>query len=259
VTDDGVPALGGVNPYDSANMPAGHVVYIQQTGELVLSDADLTSTDFVRNGLMVNYDKVGFVQGELNPLVYFSCTDLSTGIGYNILEQDIAYEFGVNTNVVINSLAADVFTDKLYADLKILCGLLDRVTVSNERQVMERYESQGMSGDVLTNAVQRHMADEKARLSDVLHDRFNNMLEMCDRHMSDVSRTQTDLGARMNRLDLIVTRLDQDEGSYKQLMSDNEDVDMMQAIMLKSNAEAVYQASLKAGASIIQMTLSNFI
>ncbi|MDR1000521.1 MAG: flagellar hook-associated protein FlgL [Clostridiales bacterium] len=258
-TDGGVPALGGVNPYDSANIPAGNIVYIQQTGELVMSDADAVSADFVQNGLRVNYDKIGIAQGELNPLVYFSCTDLSTGIGYNMLEQHVAYEFGVNTRVDINSLAADVLTDKLYADLNNLCKLLDRVTISDEQQVTELYKSQGMIGDVLANATQRHLADEKARLSEVLHNRFNNMLEMCDRHMSVISRMQADLGARINRLDLIVTRLDQEEGSYKQLMSDNEDVDMMRAIMLKSNAEAVYQASLKAGASIIQMTLSSFI
>ena len=82
---------------------------------------------------------------------------------------------------------------------------------------------------------------------------------MCDNYLAAISKEQTDLGARMNRLDLISARLNQDEGSYMKLMSDNEDTDMMEAIMFKSNAEAVYQASLKAGASIIQMTLSNFI
>ncbi|MDR2751183.1 MAG: hypothetical protein LBC41_11025, partial [Clostridiales bacterium] len=117
----------------------------------------------------------------------------------------------------------------------------------------------GYAGAELEDAANRQMAEEKAVLSTVLHDRFNNMLSVCDSHLAIISREHTDLGARMNRLELVLTRLEQDESSYKELMSDNEDVDMMEAIMLKSSAEAAYQASLKAGANIVQMTLSNFI
>jgi len=175
--------------------------------------------------------------------------------------QDIAYEFSVNTQVNINSLAKNVYTDKMYADLNDLCSFVEGVKLSDIDQLTIKYAGPGynLAGDALTQAVNRQAADERAQLSNVLHNRFNNMLRMCDRYIANISREQTDLGSRMNRLDLISTRLDQDEGSYKKLMSDNEDTDMMEAIMYKSNAEAVYQASLKAGASIIQMTLSNFI
>jgi flagellar hook-associated protein 3 FlgL len=250
------------NPYDSASIPATiprTIVYIRETGELVMSESD--AAVLPAGGLTVNYDKSGFRAGELNPIVYFDCTDLDTGIDYTMDTQDIAYEFSVNTHVNINSLAKNVYTDKMYADLNDLCGLLEGVTLSNSNQLTEKYSSPpySLSGDALSRTVNRQAADERAQLADVLHDRFNNMLYMCDRHIANVSRQQTDLGARMNRLDLISARLEQDEGSYRKLMSDNEDADMMETIMYKSNAEAVYQASLKAGASIIQMTLSNFI
>jgi flagellar hook-associated protein 3 FlgL len=255
--DETVP-LTTYNPYDSSSIPAGTAVHIVETGEIVLNPGD--AMNFNLNGVDVTYEKTGFAAGELNPIVYFKCEDLSPGgLTYNMDNQDMAYEFSVNTHVNINSLAKNVYTDKMYADLNNLCTLLESVTISDRRQLIEKYTLLGLSGDTLTKTVNNQLADEKARLTDVLHDRFNNMLEMCDRHIAAISKQQTDLGSRMNRLDLILARLDKDEGSYKKLMSDNEDTDMMQAIMFKSNAEAVYQASLKAGASIIQMTLSNFI
>jgi flagellar hook-associated protein 3 FlgL len=228
---------------------------MRDTGELILGADDAANFQ----GLDVTYQKDGFSAGELNPIVYFDCTDSSGS--YTMDNQDMAYEFSTNTDVNINSLAKNVYTDKMYADLKNLGLLLQNIPLSTEKQLTEKYANPpfSLSGDALTHAVQQQMSDEKARLADVLHDRFNNMLAMCDRHIATISREQTDLGARMNRLDLISSRLTQDEGSYKKLMSENEDTDMMQAIMYKSNAEAVYQASLKAGASIIQMTLSNFI
>ena len=251
--------LGGYNPYDSSRIPSGTVVYIEETGELVMNEMDAAA--FPAAGLSVTYEKTGFPAGELNPIVYFDCTDLGSLRHYTMDVQDIAYEFSVNTQVNINSLAKNVYTDKMFADLNDLCAFVEGVSLSDANQLAVKYSSPpySLSGDMLTQAVNRQIADERAQLSDVLHDRFNNMLNMCDRHIANISREQTDLGARMNRLDLISTRLEQDEGSYKKLMSDNEDTDMMQAIMYKSNAEAVYQASLKAGASIIQMTLSNFI
>ena len=247
------------NPYDSANIPLRTIVHIKETGELVMNASDAAA--FIPARLDVAYEKQGFRAGELNPIVYFNCTDKNTGKNYTMDTQDIAYEFSTNTDVNINSLAKNVYTDKMYADLNHLCNLLERVVLSNPNQLTGKYSNPpySLSGDVLAQTVNRQIADERAMLSDILHNRFNNMLYMCDRHIANVSREQTDLGARMNRLDLISTRLAQDEGSYKKLMSDNEDTDMMESIMYKSNAEAVYQASLKAGASIIQMTLSNFI
>jgi len=259
VETDADAAAAGYNPYDSASIPSGTIVYIGGTGELVMNEAD--AARLASGALTVTYEKDNFNAGELNPVVYFDCIDMVTSKHYNMNLQDMAYEFSVNTRVNINSLAKNVYTDKMYADLNRLCDFVEGVTLSDTGQLTVKYSNPpyGLSGDSLTQAVNRQAADERAQLSYVLHDRFNNMLDKCDRHIADISREQTDLGARMNRLELISTRLDQDEGSYKKLMSDNEDTDMMEAIMNKSNAEAVYQASLKAGASIIQMTLSNFI
>ncbi|HBY20366.1 MAG TPA: hypothetical protein DEG71_05055 [Clostridiales bacterium] len=63
----------------------------------------------------------------------------------------------------------------------------------------------------------------------------------------------------MNRLDLIKARLENDEINYTQLKSDNEDADMAETITKLTTQQTIYEASLSAGAKIIQMSLVDFM
>jgi flagellar hook-associated protein 3 FlgL len=85
------------------------------------------------------------------------------------------------------------------------------------------------------------------------------MLTLMERHTSNISTQDTNLGSRIVRLELINERLLSDRINYTDLMSDNEDVDYFEVVMRLSAAEAVYAASLKAGASIIQLSLADFL
>ena len=68
-----------------------------------------------------------------------------------------------------------------------------------------------------------------------------------------------EIGGRTRRLDLLTSRYEADFINYTQMQSDAEDVDMAEVIMYLKMAEAVYQASLSAGARIIQPTLMDFL
>jgi len=68
-----------------------------------------------------------------------------------------------------------------------------------------------------------------------------------------------EIGGRTRRLDLLTSRYEGDFINYTQMQSDAEDVDMAEVIMYLKMAEAVYQASLSAGAMIIQPTLMDFL
>lgn len=74
-----------------------------------------------------------------------------------------------------------------------------------------------------------------------------------------VLKVRADVGARMNRVELTLNRLGSDELNFSKLMSDNEDVDMAEAIMYLKNEENVYRASLSGGARIIMPTLVDFL
>jgi flagellar hook-associated protein 3 FlgL len=80
-----------------------------------------------------------------------------------------------------------------------------------------------------------------------------------DAEMGNLLRVRSGVGARMNRLELTTNRLDDDYVGFTKLMSQNEDVDIAEAVMHLKSEEAVYQASLATGAKVIQPSLVDYI
>ncbi|NRD79398.1 flagellar hook-associated protein FlgL [Bacillus sp. BRMEA1] len=86
-------------------------------------------------------------------------------------------------------------------------------------------------------------------------DQLNNL----DAQINNVITIRSDLGARMNRMDLSSSRLDGLEQSTNNLMSNEVDVDIAQAYTNFSAQQAVYNSALSAGAKIIQPSLVDFL
>ncbi len=154
--------------------------------------------------------------------------DGTFAIGINSA-QNIKYEIGVGDDININVPGNDLFDPggvsgagekgKLIQDMETLISALD---VANSSGV----------GDALG----------------LIDDNFNNLLMI-----------RADVGARDNRLDLTLNRVDNDILNFSKLMSENEDADIAETIMRLSNEENVYRASLAGGARIIQPTLMDFL
>src|SRR5215217_4805282 len=66
-------------------------------------------------------------------------------------------------------------------------------------------------------------------------------------------------GARQNRLDAALSRLAEVEESTLKQLSETEDADMAKTMIDFSSQQAAYQAALKAGASIVQASLLDFL
>jgi flagellar hook-associated protein 3 FlgL len=66
-------------------------------------------------------------------------------------------------------------------------------------------------------------------------------------------------GSRQNRLDAALTRLSEIEESTLKQLSETEDVDIAKAMIDFTSQQAAYQAALKAGASIVQTSLLDFL
>lgn len=67
------------------------------------------------------------------------------------------------------------------------------------------------------------------------------------------------VGARQMRLDTATSRLQQVEQTQTGLLSKTEDADMAKTMVDFSTQQAVYQASLRAGAQIVQASLLDFL
>lgn len=94
-------------------------------------------------------------------------------------------------------------------------------------------------------------ADDAAAISS----RVNNISDVMENQL----RWRADIGARVNRLELAITRADELNFNMSGLLSQTEDVDMAELIIQLKVQENVYNASLSSGARIIQPTLLDFL
>ncbi|WP_100010417.1 flagellar hook-associated protein FlgL [Lentibacillus sediminis] len=84
-------------------------------------------------------------------------------------------------------------------------------------------------------------------------------LEAIDENINATINTRAELGARMNRLELVENRLSEQEIIATRTMSENEDVDYSKAIMELMTQESLHRAALSAGSRIIQPSLMDFL
>lgn len=85
---------------------------------------------------------------------------------------------------------------------------------------------------------------------------FIEKLQDCQTHVMSVDAS---VGGRVNRLELIQNRFEDDVLMYEALKSNIEDVDQAEAIMNYKMSEFVYTAALQIGNNIVQTSLINFL
>ncbi|WHX40224.1 flagellar hook-associated protein FlgL [Mesobacillus sp. AQ2] len=88
---------------------------------------------------------------------------------------------------------------------------------------------------------------------------LDNLLDRLDKTMDTLSSERAELGARYNRLEVIDSRLGQQEVMANRVLSDNEDADIERVITDLKTQESVHRAALGVGARILQPTLLDFL
>ncbi len=106
--------------------------------------------------------------------------------------------------------------------------------------------------DTLRGAVAALRTDDAATLRDT-------QLAKLDANLDSLLEVRARNGARSNRLDSAISRLSEvEESSIKQL-SQTEDVDIAKALIDFNSQQAAYQSALRAGASLVQTSLLDFL
>ncbi len=80
-----------------------------------------------------------------------------------------------------------------------------------------------------------------------------------DASLDQVLAMRTDLGARMNRLNSADAIIEEMKFSTTKIMSDKQDVDIMQVISDLSKQETAYQAAMAASAKVSQVSLLDYL
>ena len=84
-------------------------------------------------------------------------------------------------------------------------------------------------------------------------------LARLDTGIDDLLEVRAANGARSNRLEAALTRLDEVEESTVRQLSETEDADIAKVLIELNSQTAAYQSALRAGASIVQASLMDFL
>lgn len=218
--------------YSPYQPPAGTVFLLKDTGELIFNQDDYDAGT-IPDPFTVDYEKNGFNKNEINPKLYFNATDRATGISYTPPTDKMNYQVSYNQDITVNTNAHDVFTVDLYRDLEEIIQGIDRIPDDN--------------------------SIEQSLEEDILGDVFKEMMGKFDTHINTVVDEQAAIGSKVNRLDLTLKRLDDDEINFTELKSLNEDVDMTEAFMKLKSQELIYNASLQSSMTVMQRSLMDFL
>ncbi|MDQ2673411.1 MAG: hypothetical protein M3Y40_02025 [Chloroflexota bacterium] len=106
--------------------------------------------------------------------------------------------------------------------------------------------------DVLRDAVGHLRAGDGASIR-------GTDLERLDANLDQILEVRAANGARTNRLETALTRLDEVHESTVKQLSSVEDADIAETLISLNSQTAAYQAALRAGASIVQTSLMDFL
>lgn len=155
-----------------------------------------------------------------------------------IIGQDINLEIGTGSNITINSLAPTVYPGDFAIDMRKLGEAADFIG-------SQQYEA-------LTE-------QDKVDFDKDLRTAMSTAITEITKFTENLSIEHTKVGVKIKKIDLVQNRLKNDETSYTELMSNNENIDLSEVMMNYNSASAAYQASLKIGMNINQLTLADYI
>lgn len=189
-----------------------------------------------------------------NPNEY-KITTTTVGDTETITEEKIVYRVPLEPSVTqlsVNSGTQDVKIE-LFDGIQLNANFPGAEIFGRLDQVMQKVS------DALDPAKNPNHENIQSLLGGVVDPSGKNKKDDLSVLQGIVLDARADVGARQNRLELMIHRLDIQEINVTKQMSNNEDTDYAKAITEMTSAEAIHQASLSVGAKIIQQTLVDFI
>lgn len=204
---------------------------ITASNEFVFENGSETITiDLSQPTPKITYDDGGSVSKNLT----------EKQIGFYTLET-------IKENQIVVSDKTAVSTNEEDVNVELLKG----VTINTNIRPQNVFNN-ALFGDII--ALQKLLEDPETR-----HEDITKVMDVFDKHIDRFVSERSELGARVNRAEMIEERQLEQEVIAKRIMSNNEDADMEKVIIDLTTQESVHRAALAAGARIIQPTLMDFL
>lgn len=275
IFDEEFSAIETISAYDEeAYLPDdGEIHFLPETGELIMA-ADVY-TDWTNNEreFYVNYEKREFQKNDLRPEHYFDCTstvindegDLEpdSSIRYVKKDQKIEYEVNFNQKLDINTQGSDAITHAIGRCIDDIMTQIDSISKTEEllAQVDRMLADDEVTEDqvVALNEMREMLEVEKTIKEENLRICFSSSITETQKQQDMVGEAIADLGSRYVRLELTESRLSVQQVDFKDLLSQNEDADLVETIINFKSQETIYNAALNAASQIVQNTLLDFL
>ena len=246
--------------------------FLADTGEIIFGSEVYSRLRY--SDYEITYEKQDFEKNELRPEHYFDCVkrDLSITdeiereekkIEFTAEDQKIAFEVNFNQQMAINIQGREAFRHSLGRIVDVIVQAIGDVErVKDEIEEVKL----AMKDDTITD-------EQRAKLSDIL-DVLNTELDLKDGIMRQsyakaltgmseeenlVNVATADIGTRYNRLELTESRLSTQQTEFTDLLSQNEDADIVDTVVNYNAMQTVYNASLSSAAKVVKNTLLDFL
>lgn len=256
------------------NLKPGVVAaYIPSTGEIVFSEAYYKANYEDGDQITVNYSKSNWQEGDINPVHYFKCVETTDyndpakakSVNYNFTQEDqsIYYDVGFNQQIQVNTTADEIFHHAVRRDIEDFNHFMTQLK-DVEKKIADIEEEMSLTeeGTAAYTALEKKLeAANKAYtyVRDNIQTKFENQITKYQQYMDDSNIAITNNATRGSRLDLISDRLMNQKTTFKELQSNNEDIDVTEVAVELSSADLTYQAALMATSKIMQTNLMNYI
>lgn len=246
----------------------GTVNYLEDTGEIIISE-DLYKEWKALDQIAVTYEKDTFQKNDLRPEHYFDCevTDLKaeepTTITYTKSDQQIKYEVNFSQTMSINTQGSDAITHDIARVIDDIINSVNAVKAVenkiNEVEKMLKDTSISLEQKTALNQMLDVLKTEKTLKDEVLQNTFGRALTEVNKQQTQMNVAIADLGSRYARLELTESRLSSEQGEFEDLLSKNEDADIVDTIVRLNSQETIYNASLSAAAKVVKNSLLDFL
>ncbi|MBM0066108.1 flagellar hook-associated protein FlgL [Alkalicoccobacillus gibsonii] len=135
--------------------------------------------------------------------------------------QDVTIEVNKGIHIPVNVQGSDLFSAELFGEITRLEAIL---------------KDPNTTGEDLTS-----------------------FITSIDQHHSNFVSERSEVGVRLNRIEMMTNRLEDQDANLKKMMTNNEDVDIEETIMNLIMAENVHRIAMSSGARIIQPSLMDFL
>ncbi len=246
----------------------GTVNFLADTGELIMSE-DVYLEWKALDQIHVTYEKDSFIKNDLRPEHYFDCTvtdkldEDAEDIIYTKSDQKIRYEVNFNQTMTINTQGSDAITHDIGRVIDdIITSVNDVLNTDHKISEVKKMladTSITQEQSVALNEMLDVLITEKTLKDEVLQNTFGRALTEVSNQQNVMNVAIADLGSRYARVELTESRLSSEQGDFEDLLSKNEDADIVDTVIKLKSQETIYNASLSAAAKVVQNSLLDFI